>query len=468
MTASIDLDSPYRAIWHLAWPQILMMLFHFFVGAADVFVAARLGREEQAAFGMISHALFFFLVLAIATSNGTVAAVSQSIGAGKELRAQRYIGMSLLLGVLLGGVILIVGQIFKDLFLGLLQVPTGLEDITSYILSVFLLLLPIQYLFIITNAVFRARKEVKIPLVSMSIMTILNAIGDFGLGFGLWGLPELGYKGLAWTTFGSVTAGLMFNLCILKYKGLLLRETIPPVRWMRRGIGYLFKVAWPSGLMQVSWQTGYLVLFAITASLPEGSVDALAGMSAGIRIESLLFLPAFALNLTASILVGHYLGAGNPEEAKRFGFRIAAIGVGFLTVLSACIWPFAQNAASIFAVDPRVLAEAVSYLKYNLLSIPFTVCTMILAGSLNGAGATLYNLVAFSLAIWLVRLPTAYVLGHLVLHDAAGVWASMLVSQIVQAFSLLYVFTFKNWQRFSLGRKTKPIISKERSHAHGV
>ncbi len=461
MNESLELSSPYRAIWRLAWPQVLMMVFHFFVGAADVFVAARLGREEQAAFGMISHALFFFLVLAIATSNGTVAAVSQSLGAGRNRRAQYYVGMSLSLGVVLGGFILVIGQLFHDTFLSLLQVPEGLEGMTSYVLNVFLMLLPIQYLFIITNAVFRARKEVKIPLASMSIMTVLNAIGDFGLGFGLWGLPELGYKGLAWTTFASVSAGLLFNLCVLHFQGMLRRKTIPPIRWMRCGIAYLFNVAWPSGLMQISWQTGYLVLFSITASLPQGSINALAGMSAGMRIESLLFMPAFALNLTASILVGHYLGAGNPEEAKRFGLRILAMGVGILSVLSACIWPFATDAASIFAVDPLVLTEAVSYLKYNLLSIPFTVCTMILAGSLNGAGATLYNLIVFSITIWLVRLPTAYILGHMVLHDAAGVWISMLVSQSVQALCLIYIFMFKNWQRFSLVQKTKSVIIKE-------
>ena len=45
-------------------------------------------------------------------------------------------------------------------------------------------------------------------------------------------------------------------------------------------------------------------------------VSALAGMTAGIRIESLLFLPGFAFNMTASILVGHELGAGRPDEAK--------------------------------------------------------------------------------------------------------------------------------------------------------
>lgn len=73
--------------------------------------------------------------------------------------------------------------------------------------------------------------------------------------------------------------------------------------------------------MQFLWQLGYLVLFGIVAALPD-SVSALAGLTAGMRIESILFMPAIAFNATASIMVGNALGAGKKRTPKKLGLQL--------------------------------------------------------------------------------------------------------------------------------------------------
>jgi len=208
--------------------------------------------------------------------------------------------------------------------------------------------------------------------------------------------------------------------------------------------------------MQIVWHTGYLVLFAVTGSLPTGSVDALAGMAAGMRVESVLFMPPMALNFTASILVGNLLGAGRPREAKRVGYRILALGLVSVTLFGACLWPFLPDAAALLSPVPAVQAQAVSYLRYNVLAIPFTVGGLILIGALNGAGATLLTMLVTGSSIWLVRLPLAYVLGHVLLGRAEGVWMSMFCSQAVQALACLAVYQFVRWSRFSMGGAAQP------------
>jgi len=445
----------FASIWRLAWPQILTMFLYFLIGLADVYVAGRLGREVQASMGMLTQAMFFFMVLATAVANGTVAAVSQSLGAGRGARARRYVALSLILGGAVSFGILGMGLAGRDTFVSLLRVPAAMHEPFGYILDVFLLLLPVHYLFIISNAVFRAKKQVMAPLVGWGLAAVVNVIGDFGLGLGLWGLPALGYKGLAISTFVSLCAGLAFNLLLLRREGFLSLAAVPPWRWMRRGFPYLFKVAWPSGLMQVVWHSGYLVLYAITASLPAGSVEALAGMAVGVRIESILFLPPMAFNFTAGILVGHALGADRPGEAKRTGYRVAILGTLLAVALGAALWPFLDQASGLLTQEEDVRLQAVSYLRYNILAIPFTVAGLILIGALAGAGATLYNMAVTGPSIWLVRLPLALVLGHMVLGRAEGVWMAMLASQAVQATAMVYVYQCKDWRRFAMPR-TRP------------
>jgi Na+-driven multidrug efflux pump len=299
-----------QAIWRLSWPQMLMLLSNVFIGMVDVYVAGRIDRNVQASLGMINQALFFFLVLAGAVANGAVAAIGQSLGAGLVRRAGRYVGLSLVLGGLLGAAVAGAGFALRGPFMDLLRVPAELRDVTGYFLGVYLLLLPAYSLFTITNAVFRAYAQVLHPLYSMVLVTVANGLATFGLGLGLFGLPRFGYQGVAWGTFLAVTLGCLYNLAVFRHLGLLAASLLPPLRWSRRAMGYLLAVAWPAGLMQVLWHSGYLVLFAITASLPQDNIVALAGMTAGLRIESLIFMVGFAFNMTASILVGHYLGAG--------------------------------------------------------------------------------------------------------------------------------------------------------------
>ncbi|MHC1790828.1 MATE family efflux transporter [Solidesulfovibrio sp.] len=441
----------FHEIWSLSWPQILMMFLTFLIGFVDVYVGGRINRETQAAIGILAQAMFFFQVVAAAVANGAVAAVSQSEGAGRQARANRYVWLCLLAGVAASLGIMVFGLLTRDLFLRLLQVPEPILPTARYFLTVLLLLLPIQSFFIIANALFRARRMVMVPLFAWGLAAVLNALGDFGFGLGLLGLPDFGAAGVAWSTFLSVTAGMAFNFAALIHAGMLDRRRFPRWRWVRCASAYLFKVAWPSGLMQVVWHTGYLVLFSITGSLPVGSVAALAGMSAGMRLESILFLPPMAFNFTASILVGNLIGAGRPDDARRVGYRITLAGVAAVSLMGLALWPFLPEAAAFLSPDPDVAAEAVSYLRYNVAAIPFTVAGLILIGAMTGAGATLYTMFVTGGSIWLVRLPLALYLGHSLLGRAEGVWISMFVSQAVQAMVCLGVYRFADWARFGMG-----------------
>ena len=449
-------SAPYTTIWNLAWPQVVMMFFHFLIGFVDVWVAGRIGRETQACMGVMSHAMFFFMVVAVALANGSVAAISQSSGAGLPRRIKRFVGLGVMLGFLTGLVILVFGLWFNERFLTLLQIPQDLMPIAEYLLQVSLYIMPAYYVFTITNALFRAQKIVTLPLYSMILVTGVNTLADLGLGLGMWGLPNLGYKGIAWATFGSVLCGTIYNIVMLNRCGLLCAECFAPWRWVRLALPYLVKVAWPAGLMQLVWHSAYMVLYAITASLPEGSIVAMAGMSAGIRIEALLFLPGVAFNFTASILVGHYLGQNRRAEAKRVGYRIMAVGVAAISVITALLWTVIVPVVAFVAPDPEVQAEAVRYLGWNMAATPPLLAAMILGGAFTGAGATMYQAVIFGSAAWLVRLPLAYLLGHVVLQTANGVWMAMFASVLVQCATMFYFYQFKDWYKFTLRKNRRP------------
>jgi len=353
-------------------------------------------------------------------------------------------------------VFLAMGYAFQDALYAALHIPSEIEAQFSQYWNIYLLALPFSYFFSVTAAVFRARKLVMVPLSTGAVVCIVNAIGDFGLGFGLWGLPELGGAGLAWSTCFAGFIGAAGNLFFMRRFRLLDKNLFPARRWVRVAAPYLLKVALPTGAMQALWQVGFLMLYVIVGTLPQDSVYALAGLSAGMRVESILFLPALAFNMTASVLVGHFLGAGQKEEAKRVGLRIIIAGCVSMSIFAALLWPWMRPIAGWINPDPAALEYIIAYLRVNLVSIPFTVGSMILSGIMIGAGSTIYSFVINGSSVWLLRLPLAWALGHYWNYGAQGVFLAMLVSQAVQSSSLFWVFMKCDWSRFSM-----------RHHRHG-
>ncbi|MDR0238989.1 MAG: MATE family efflux transporter, partial [Deltaproteobacteria bacterium] len=438
MTATYP-KADFRTIWGLIWPQTLMMLLQFGIAFVCVWVAGRIDPVVQASFGMVAQCVMFLQVVAIAMGSGAIAGISQSLGAGRVWRARRY---ALLVGwgsLLLGILTALLGYAFSAQLFDALMAPPETREILDNYWRVTLLTTPLNYVWGVSSGLVRAIRHVIAPLAVTVLVFAIVVIGAAGLGLGWFGLPAFGYMGIAWANFLSVLIGAAGNILLLLRLGYMRPRDTPPWRWIRRGAPYLFGVAWPAGLSQFLWQLGYLALFAITASLPSGSVAALAGMTAGMRVESLLFMPAFAFNMTVSVLVGNSLGAGDRAEARRLALVLGASGCLFISALAGVMWPFMDDLAALLSDSPVVREQTVSYLFYNLLAAPFTSSSMIFGGVMMGAGATRYNLAVFASSFWLVRLPLAWLFGHALWGDAAGIFLSMLVSQAVQACVMLWV-----------------------------
>ncbi|AGW14609.1 MATE family efflux transporter [Megalodesulfovibrio gigas] len=444
----------WQAILRLTWPQMLMMFAHFSVGFVDVWTAGMIGPQTQAALGLITQSLFVLLIICVGLSNGVVAAVSQSLGARRPMRAMRYGVYSLVTAAGVGVLLMAVGLPSRDLFLSLLNTPDDVRPEAARLLVIYLATLPAQHLLVVTNAIFRAYGEVRTPLWTVTVLALVNLLGDLTLGLG-WGLGWLGVSGWGATGLGlatlfSVSLGAGLNCWVLWKRGRLHWRAMPPRRWQRRARGYLLRVSWPAGASQVVWQVGNLALFVVLGLLGDQAMPAMAGFGAGQRLEALLFLPAMAFNMSASVLVGQHLGAGDVAAARRSGLQLLALGCGSISLAGFLLWQVAGTVTGWVAADAVVHIEVLSYLYWNILAICFTTGTMILAGVMTGAGATLYTLGVLAVATWGVRLPLAYWLAVPAGWGAQGVWIAMFASQGVQCGALLALFLFRDWSRFAM------------------
>lgn len=454
---SVELTFKYcrlQEIWKLTWPQASMLLCQFIISVTDIWAAGKLGSAVQASIGIIAQCQMFLMSLVIATSSGAVASISQSLGAKKYIRAQRYAGL-VIFGCLLMGILLaVLGLFFQVPFLEVVKTPEAIFPVAIIFLRIYLMALPGQYMMTIGSAVFRAGKSVSIPLYVTIIVCIINFFCDTAFGLGWWGFPSYGANGIAWATFISVSFGGLLMVYFLFRKQWLTSLSFPSWRWVKVGSRYLLQVAGPALATAAIWQSGYLILFIITGTLPSESVPALAGLTAGIRIESILFLPGIAFSMTAAILVGYALGVGDQVEAKRTLIMVLVVACVSMSLVGAIIWQWKGTLATFLSSDSLVHQEISTYLTYNILCVPFTVGSIVLAGGLNGAGASVYPMIIFGISTWGIRLPLAWFLGHILWQSSSGVYLALVISQVIQATVLLWITLRSHWGRFAMRNDT--------------
>jgi len=448
-TPDLTTGSLWRNIWQLSWPMLLIMIFNFFVGFVDVYVAGFISPEVQAAVGFVSLLYFLVIIIANAISIGTVALVSRAIGAEDFERATDVARQSLIFGCLVAAVLTLVGVFLSREIVAAAGFPEKIREIAEVLLTIFSFALGANYLLIISTSIFRAGGDVLRPLFTMFVVSAVNILAAFALVFGWFPFPRLGYAGIGIATAVSVFLGMGINLLLFlgsRWRSIYRGSWVPSFRTMKK----IVDVGWPAAMLQIAWNAGTIILYNILGRLGEASITAMAAISNGLRIEALIFLPAFALNMSASVLIGQNLGAGNPERAERVVWRIAAAGVVILSALAFIVFLRAEDFAAIVAKDPAVLAETTRYLQINMIAQPFIALSLALSGGLHGAGDTRGTMWVIIIATWLIRIPMTYGLALTLGFGATGVWWSMVISVVCQSLLMARRFRSGQWKRLKL------------------
>lgn len=424
--------------WQVSWPMTLIMLFEFLISITDVYVAGRIGKEVQAAYGFVVQIYFICIVVANALTVGTVSVISR-LFTRKAPDAKDFLSAAVFSSITTSGAagfaVALTGFLFLPIIVGWIDIPADLKAYILPLSRIYLVGLFFHYVLINGNGVLRSCGMVRKSLKTMAFVCACNLLLIFLLVFH----TGLGYRGIALATAMSVTAGCLLNL---RYLGKLMS---PLKRFSRLVLRNIVAIGWPMGLLQILWQLGSAALFLILSMLPEHRVEVLAAFTAGMRIESAIFLPAFAFNMANAVIVGNLLGEQNRVEAYRSGIVTAATGVAVVTALTILVIFNARWIAGHLSGNDLVIKESVRYIYISMISEPFMAWGVILGGGLGGAGDTRNVMVRVAISVWVVRIPLCYLFVAVLGWGPSAVWWAMNTSQIVQALLLTQRFMGKKW-----------------------
>ena len=427
------------ALFKLAWPTILSMLFQTLYNVIDAFWLGKLGKIAISAPTIAWPAIFLLISLGSGLGVAGLAMVSQYIGSGNFKKASKAAGQVILISAIFATVVGIIGGISSGGILKLMKVPMEMFDSTKIYMQTIFFGAPLTFGTFAIASLFSGWGDTVTPMVLTGLSVLFNAVLDPLMIFGI-GFPRLEIFGAALATVISRGVVVVLALYIL-FSGrreikLTPHDMVPDVYMIKK----IFSIGFPSSLGQSVTAFAFLIIMAIISRF--GPV-ATAAVGVGNRVTSIATMFSFGLAQATSAMVGQYLGAERKDDAYKVVWKSSGINMAVVGAMCTGTFFFGKEVTAFFINEPDVLVEGYRYFRIVSLSIPFFATFNIFDAALRGSGYTIASMILNIVRLWGIRLPLIYFFG--LSMGTLGIWYAMLISNISIAIAAAFVISSKKW-----------------------
>lgn len=437
-----------RALLTLAVPIVLANLLQTGYQLVDAYWVGRLGANAVAAVAVSFPINFLLVALGSGFSVAGSVLVARAFGARDLPEVNHVAAQSLVLLLSLSGVLAVGAYFASPLLLGLIGVGPDIFAEANQFQRVLFLGLPLNFGFLMFQALMRGVGQVRIPLYINLLALALNFLLDPLFIYGYGPVPGLGVAGAALATVSTQALSMVLGFIVMLRgtAGLKLsfRGFRPDTALMLRA----FRLGAPSSVDLSARALGLSVMTTLAAGF---GTTVLATYGIGSRLLALGIIPALGISLACSTLVAQNLGARRPDRARQTArYAIATSFLGLLLVGGA-IYAAAQPLVRFFlAGDEAVTADAVEFVRIAAASLCFTGVQQSVSGSLRGAGNTLAAMLLTIISTWVLQFPIAWYLSSHTALGFRGLWWSFVAANVLAAILALLWFLRGSWQQADL------------------
>ncbi|MBM4067183.1 MAG: MATE family efflux transporter, partial [Planctomycetes bacterium] len=200
----------------------------------------------------------------------------------------------------------------------------------------------------------------------------------------------------------------------------------------------------PAAIDAFLTQMGFLFFTKIVTIL--GTVS-LAAHQIAVRIESISFMPGFALAVSTATLVGQSLGAKDVNLALLSMRRSCYFAMALMGFFALIFLIFPAQMAMMFKPEPSVLSLAVICVMIAALEQPALAIYMVYSGGLRGAGDTISPMIITIVGTLCFHVPVSYLFGITLGWGLAGVWFGSALDWICRAIAIYILYRSGRWKR---------------------
>lgn len=348
-----------RLVRSISIPASAGYFFNTLYNVTDTWFAGRISTDALAALSLSFPVFFVVIAVASGLSTGVSALLANVLGGGRDGEARMLASRALVftlavsVAITLGG-ILGCGPAFR--LMGAAPEPARLA--ASYMVIIFAgsVFFNLNHVF---NAFLVARGDTHTYRNVLLVGVVLNAILDPWFIYGGFGLPALGFDGIAASTI-LIQAGASAYLYVIARRRGLMDPSLRAHQLDAQSAGLILSQSGPAMLNMSTIGIGILVL---TYFVNEHGTAAVAAYGIATRIEQIVLLPAIGLNVAVLAVVGQNNGAGNYKRAREA--VASALKFGGIILLPGFFAMIAvpEYAMKLFSADPAVVSPGADYLR---------------------------------------------------------------------------------------------------------
>ena len=447
----------------LSWPIIVEQILHTLVGLNDTYLANHVIRnadllpepqrliaqqtmaDAAAAVNIVTYLFWFFGLIVGAVGTGASVLIARAIGAKHRSLANSVCGQAMAGGALMGIILMILLFVFQSPVAASTRLSGEGVGFTLMYLKLLAPALPFLTLMFVANACLRGAGDTLTPALVFVVVDIVNLFFSWGFTYGIFGLPKLGFQGIAiGTMIAYIVGGVVQVIVLIRGRGgiqLHLHRLRPHWHNLKR----LLRIGVPNGLEGfVQWSLNYVLIMAINQTDKTNASGASHGNA--VRIEAFSYLAAFAIATATATMVGQSLGQKNPQRAERVTYLAYALAGGLMTLWGLFFIFFHDLPARWISDNPRITDLTSQCLFVTGFCQPFFAAAMIFGFAMRGAGDTL-RVMVYSLASQVgLRLTVGLLAALYFGWGVVGVWWVLSGELTVRGIIMYLRFAKGSWK----------------------
>ena len=440
-----------REMLKLAWPLVLTQLAQMAIMTTDTVMLGHYSATALASAAIGNIAFFFCWILGCGPVSAVSPMIAHILGSNPNdregVRDAARMGFWAMLSI---SVPLIVLLLFAKPVLMFLGQSEELASGASVFLRALCWGLPFSLGYQVLRNFSTALSRPNASLIVMIFAIGFNALGDYALIFGHFGLPALGTLGSGIASACSYAFSFFAMTVVIRltpelHKYHVLRDF---TRVHLDKLAEVFRLGMPIGLTMMFEAMLFNASMLVMGTFGMAYVDA---HQISLNAPSITFMVPLGIGMASTVRVGLAAGARDGEAVRRAGWLAIGMAAVFMSFMGVLLWIFPDKIAALYfadsAANAEVIALAVTFLHVGAAFQIADGVQVTAAMSLRGLKDARAPMWIAGASYWLAGFPSCLLFAFGFGLKGLGIWIGLAFGLLVAAAAMCWRFWYLSRSR---------------------
>lgn len=447
-----DDKSQYKKLIAIAIPMMVQNGISNFVNLLDNLMIGRVGGNALSGVALANQIMFVYFLMIFGATAGVGIFTAQYHGKGDNEGIRNTFRFKIVLNTILSAICTVVLLFSARFLINLFLQGEGDPADTAEALDIGVRYMRIMLCSLIVSGLTQAYAgtlrdlgRTKAPMVASVVAILVNLLGNTLLIYGYCGFPKLGADGAA---IATVISRFVELAILIVYTGKhpttfpFIVGAFKNIRLPRNLAKKLLFKALPLMANETLWSLGMTM---INQCFSYRSYAAVEAMSIQSTIWNLMSVTFMAMGEAVGIVMGHILGAGELQVAKK-----RAVKMRWITVLCAVVFGVLSIGISPFFPLLYKTGDDIRHLATGFIIISSALMPL---GAYNHAsyfiirsgGNAMITVIFDAVYTWCIAVPVAFVLSRFTGIGILYLFAIVQCLEVVKCFIAFLLVRSDMW-----------------------